>query len=181
MRILDVGCGRGQLGTILRAKGNWVGGVEVSGDAAEIARHNLDAVWLFDIQQDWPTALQQHDMDMVIISEVVEHVYDPVYVLSAVRNALKPDGRLILTTPNFMTWTNRLRFLFGGFAYEEQGMFDFGHIRWFTYAYLWDVLERAGFRITDERHILFPGRLSSIIRMWPSLFAWQFVVKAIIR
>ena len=43
-----------------------------------------------------------------------------------------------------MVWTNRIRFLFGSFKYQDQGMFDFGHIRWFTYAYLKEVLaERA--------------------------------------
>lgn len=178
LRILDVGCARGVLGNTLRKRGNWVGGIELSREAAAIAGTQLDAVWSFDIQQEWPAELQRGDIDIVIISEVVEHVFDPVFVLKRVRAALKESGTVVLTTPNFMTWTNRLRFLVGAFQYQEQGMFDFGHIRWFTYRYLHEVLAQAGFRITAERHILFPGKLAWLVRRWPSLFAFQFVVQA---
>ncbi|MCC6405325.1 MAG: class I SAM-dependent methyltransferase [Candidatus Yanofskybacteria bacterium] len=178
LRILDVGCARGVLGNTLRKRGNWVGGIELSREAAAIAGTQLDAVWSFDIQQEWPAELQRGDIDIVIISEVVEHVFDPVFVLKRVRAALKESGAVVLTTPNFMTWTNRLRFLLGAFQYQEQGMFDFGHIRWFTYRYLREVLAQAGFRIAAERHILFPGKLAWLVRHWPSLFAFQFVVQA---
>lgn len=178
MRVLDVGCGRGHLGQLIRGNGNWVGGIEVSHEAAEIARQSLDAVWSFDIQGQWPAELQRGDIDCVVISEVVEHVFDPVQVLGAVCTALRSGGSVILTTPNFMTWTNRLRFLFGNFRYQEQGMFDFGHVRWFTYAYLKEVVAAAGLHIVEERHIVFPGKLTRILQHFPSLFAWQFVIKA---
>ena len=108
----------------------------------------------------------------------MEHVFDPVAVLKSVRGALRSGGHIIVTTPNFMTWTNRIKFLLGKFKYEEQGMFDFGHIRWFTYRYLKELLAETGFRITQERHIIFPGKLTRILKRLPSLFAWQFVVRA---
>lgn len=177
-RVLDVGCGRGHLGKLIRERGNWVGGVEISSNAAELARKELDAVWNFDTEGPWPQDLQRGDFDLIVLSEFLEHVFDPVAVLKQAYTALKLDGRIIITTPNFMTWTNRIKFLFGRFRYEEQGMFDFGHIRWFTYRYLREVLEETGFRITAERHIIFPGKLTRILKRWPSLFTWQFIVKA---
>lgn len=177
-RVLDVGCARGYLGKIIRDRGNWVGGVELSHEAANIARTNLDEVWSFDIQQPWPQQLLDEPFDLIILGEVVEHLFDPVQVLRNLRGALRPGGLIIITTPNFMTWTNRLRFLIGKFRYQEQGMFDFGHIRWFTYSYLKEVLAEAGFQIEGERHIIFPGKLTWLLKSIPSLFAWQFIVKA---
>lgn len=178
-RVLDVGCGRGHLGKLIRERGNWVGGIELSSNAAGLARKELDAVWNFDTEGPWPADLQKGDFDLVVLSEFVEHVFDPAAVLKSVRGALKPGGHIIVTTPNFMTWTNRIKFVLGKFKYEEQGMFDFGHIRWFTYRYLKEVLAETGFRITDERHIIFPGKLTRLLRYFPSLFAWQFIVRAL--
>jgi len=178
MRVLDVGCGNGALGAVIRGRGNWVGGVELSEQALAVARGRLDELWSFDIESVWPQRLTDGPFDLVILSEVLEHVFDPIAVLRSVRNVLQPRGAIIITTPNFMTWTNRVRFLFGDFRYRDQGMFDFGHIRWFTYRYLRSVLSEAGFRMTDERHIIFPGKLTRFLKYWPSLFAWQFIIRA---
>src|SRR5579863_5245937 len=81
MRVLDVGCGTGSLGKIIRDNGNWVGGVELSDQAGQLARERLNALWQFDIEGEWPAELQNHDIDVVIISEVLEHVFEPVKVL----------------------------------------------------------------------------------------------------
>ena len=76
-----------------------------------------------------------------------------------------------------MTWTNRFKFLLGKFAYQREGMFDFGHIRWFTHKYLKEVLENSELKIVSEKHIIFPGKLTYFLKKWPAFFAWQFVVK----
>jgi methionine biosynthesis protein MetW len=179
MRILDVGCGNGALGARLREQGNWVGGIELSQSALVTARERLDAVWSFNIEQPWPQRLTDEPFDRIILAEVLEHVFDPVAVLRQARSVLAPGGSIIITTPNFLTWTNRLRFLVGAFRYQEQGMFDFGHIRWFTYQYLRETLSAAGLRIADEHHIIFPGKLTRVLKRWPSLFAWQFSVRVV--
>jgi 2-polyprenyl-3-methyl-5-hydroxy-6-metoxy-1,4-benzoquinol methylase len=178
MRVLDVGCAAGALGARIKARGNWVGGVELSDDGRRQAADRLNQVWAFDVESTWPQELQQVDLDLVILGEILEHVFDPVAVLRNVARGLKPGGAIIVTTPNMMTWTNRLRFLIGDFRYQSEGMFDFGHIRWFTYEYLKQTLTEAGFTIIDERHIIFPGRLMVLLKYWPSLFAWQFIIKA---
>lgn len=175
-RILDVGCAAGRLGAILKEGGAQVIGVEISEDAAAQARKVLDRVYEFDIEGQWPREIGT--FDLVLLPEILEHVFDPEAVLRSVRTVLKDDGAIIITTPNFMTWTNRLRFLFGRFAYKSEGMFDFGHIRWFTYRYLKEVLAITGFKFVAERHIIFPGKLTRLLKYLPGIFAFQFVVKA---
>ena len=178
LQILDVGCSRGYLGQRLKALGNKVIGVEISHLAAEQARQVLDEVHSFDIEKAWPETLLTQSFDLVILAEVAEHVFDPVEVPKNVSLILRSGGQIILTTPNFMTWTNRLRFIVGDFRYQNEGMFDFGHIRFFTYTYLKTVLREAGFELVQEEHIFFPGKLTSIIKYWPGVFAWQFIIKA---
>jgi len=173
-RVLDVGCGTGQLGRALKDRGHWVGGIELSDDAVMRAREHLDTVWQFNIEERWPDLGKP--MDAIIFAEVLEHVFDPVKVIRQSERFLTPGGLVIITTPNMLHWLNRLVFLAGSFRYERSGMFDFGHIRWFTYAYLRNVLRDAGFEITHERHIIVPGTLSFILRTRPSLFARTFVV-----
>lgn len=177
-RVLDIGCARGYVGAKIKEHGNYVAGIEISKNAAEEAGKVLDKVYSFDIERDWPEEVKSEKFDLVIMAEVLEHVFDPVEVLKNVSSVLKTGGHIVITTPNFMTWTNRLKFLIGNFEYQDQGMFDFGHIRWFTYPYLKEVLTKSGFDITDERHIIFPGKLTRLLKRWPGVFAFQFIVKA---
>lgn len=178
LRVLEVGCANGRLGQEIKKLGHFVAGIDVSLQAAQNARQVLDEVHVFDIEGEWPKKLEEQKLDIIVLPEILEHTFDPADILKKSAVILKPDGEIIITTPNFLVWTNRSRFLFGRFKYEEQGMFDFGHIRWFTYKYLKEVLEESGFTIAAEKHIIFPGKLTKLLRFWPSLFAFQFIIKA---
>ncbi|OHB17889.1 MAG: hypothetical protein A2734_00910 [Parcubacteria group bacterium RIFCSPHIGHO2_01_FULL_40_30] len=178
-RVLEIGCAAGRLGREFKKLGHYVAGIEISESAAQEAKKNLDEVYIFDIEDNWPAEISREKFDLIVLPEVLEHVFDPVYVLKKSSAILKPDGEIIITTPNFLAWTNRIRFLFGFFKYEKEGMFDFGHIRWFTYPYLKEVLAESGFTIIVEKHIIFPGKLTRILKFWPGFFARQFVLKAV--
>jgi SAM-dependent methyltransferase len=178
LRVLDVACGPGHIGAQIRQRGNTVVGIEVSSSAAAEAATKLDEVHSFDIEAPWPDHVVQRTFDVVVMGEVLEHVFDPVIVLKRAHGVLSSAGRIVITTPNFLVWIARLQVLFGRFRYQQYGLFDFGHIRWFTYAYLRQVLDEAGFEIATEHHIAHPKRLARLGRRWPSLFALNFVVAA---
>jgi len=178
VRIIDAGCARGYLGAKLKEGGAYVVGLDISSGVIYEAKTKLDEAYACDLEETWPVELKDSSFDLIIIAEVLEHVFNPVLVLNQAHRLLKPGGNVIITTPNFLAWTNRWKFLFGNFAYQEQGIFDFGHIRWFTYGYLREVLKQSGFQITNEWHIIFPGKLTKLLKLWPSLFAFQFILKA---
>lgn len=177
-RIIDAGCARGYLGAQFRERGAYVVGLDISSEVVAQAREKLDEAYPADLEETWPRELAENTFDMVVLAETLEHVFDPVAVLKQAHRVLKPGGSVLITTPNFLTWTNRIGFLFGNFRYRSEGMFDFGHIRWFTYPYLRQVLRESGFVVVKERHIIFPGKLTRLLKRWPSVFAWQFIVKA---
>jgi 2-polyprenyl-3-methyl-5-hydroxy-6-metoxy-1,4-benzoquinol methylase len=178
LRILDIGCATGYLGSKLKEMGaTYVAGIEISAPAAEKAKEVLNDVYTFDLEKAWPN-LGEEKFDLAVLAEIVEHVFDPVEVLKKVSQYLKPEGEVIITTPNIISWTQRLNYLFGKWEYTDQGVLDFGHIRLFTYRYLKKVLEESGLVLVRENHIIFPGKLTKILKLWPSLFANQFVIKA---
>jgi 2-polyprenyl-3-methyl-5-hydroxy-6-metoxy-1,4-benzoquinol methylase len=177
-RILDVGCATGYVGAELKKLGAYVVGTDISDKAVEIAKKQLDEAHTVEAGDILPRDFSGPYFDLILCAEVIEHVFEPVELLRLINANLNSDGVVIITTPNFMTWTNRLKFLFGKFHYTAQGMFDFGHIRFFTYEYLQEVLLASGFRIIEEQNIIFPGKLTWLLKYWPSLFAFQFIIKA---
>jgi SAM-dependent methyltransferase len=177
-RVLDVACGPGHIGSRIRELGNHVVGVEVSAEASEAAKAVLDEVHSFDIEGPWPDNVLGQSFDVIVLGEVLEHVFDPVAVLKSAQQVLAPGGRVVITTPNFLVWIARLQVLFGRFRYQRYGLFDFGHIRWFTYDYLRQVIRDAGLVIDTEWHVPHPKNLERLTKAWPSLFALNFVVAA---
>lgn len=177
-RILDIGCSTGYIGAEIKKTGNYVVGIDVSEPAILKARAKIDEAYVMNVSGDWLEQVAENKFDVVILAEVLEHVFDPVEVLKKVNDVLLSKGRVIITTPNIMAWHNRLKFVFGIFEYQNQGTFDFGHIRFFTYKYLRRVLSESGFEIEKENHIIFPGKLTRILKFMPQIFANQFVVSA---
>lgn len=175
-RVLDVGCARGYVGSRIKAMGNYVVGVDISESAIREASKVLDKTYIFDLEDHWPDF--ENKFDLAILPEILEHVFDPVEILQKVYSVLDSSGEIIITTPNLLLWTSRIKIMFGKFEYTDQGLMDFGHIRFFTCKYLNKVLKDSGFKIEKENHIIFPGKLTKLLKFWPSLFATQFIVKA---
>jgi 2-polyprenyl-3-methyl-5-hydroxy-6-metoxy-1,4-benzoquinol methylase len=145
-RMLDVGCGRGQLGAAIRDLGWEVWGVEQSGEACPSARARLDQLIEADLhdQDRIERELGGAAFDGLVFSDVLEHVYDPRTVLESYLRFLRPGGRLFVSVPNMLVWTNRLRLLFGRFDYSDTGIMDRTHIRFFTFSTARELVRSAG-------------------------------------
>jgi 2-polyprenyl-3-methyl-5-hydroxy-6-metoxy-1,4-benzoquinol methylase len=185
-RVLDVGCSSGYLARPLVAKGCTVIGLERDPAAAEEARSICEDVLVGDVEtMELPFA--DASFDVVLCGDLVEHLRDPEAFLVRARPLLRPDGRLVLTTPNVANWSMRLGLLAGRWRYTERGILDRTHAHLFTRKTLVETIERAGYRLdvldftvplpalrndTTERVAHAVGRIR------PSLFAYQFVVSA---
>ena len=103
-RLVDVGCGRGDLGAHLIERGWAVTGIEPSANACEAARaRGVDAR-----QGTVETAeLEEGAYDAAVFRHSLEHVTDPVAALSRVRAALRPGGLVLISVPNFGGWQSR--------------------------------------------------------------------------
>ena len=145
-RVLDVGCGAGFLGAALvgRKGCDYLGIEPNEARAAEAAARGLDVrVGFFDEA----AADEIGDFDVVLFSDVLEHLPDPYAALALARRVLAPGGRVILSTPNVGFWSIRLELLRGRFDYAEEGLMDSTHLRWFTRRTIELLVKSAGYRV----------------------------------
>lgn len=148
-RVLDVGCGAGANGRALKSR---LGAVEIHGiepnaAAAALARESLDSV--FTGRADAWLASQSEGgepFDAVVLSDVIEHVPDPLGFLRVLRaHAPLARARWFVSVPNYAVWYNRVRTLLGRFDYAWSGLYDRTHLRFFTRRSVVRLLEHAGF------------------------------------
>jgi 2-polyprenyl-3-methyl-5-hydroxy-6-metoxy-1,4-benzoquinol methylase len=188
-RVLDVGCSGGRLGQEVRALGHHVTGIDV----AEIdgVRDRLDAFMCADLEHGVPADLGG-GFDVILAADVIEHVARPTELLAQLRERLAPEGRLLISTPNFAHWYPRIKVTTGRFDYDRRGILDETHLRFFTRRSLRRTIEAAGFAAHDLRYTGLPfdavsgdeakrrevvRRLdASLVRMWPTMFGYQFVM-----
>lgn len=107
-RLLEIGCGRGDLGSWFVQRGWLVTGVEPSPEACAVARQRgVDARvgTLADVE------LEPESYDAVVFRQSLEHVTDPIADLRRVLDALRDGGVAIVSVPNFGCWQRRR---FGG-------------------------------------------------------------------
>lgn len=104
-RLLDVGCGQGLL-LEAAASQNWHPfGTEYSADAIEFGRSRGFEMWDGELLKD---SYPADYFDVIVMTEVIEHMVEPGRDLSLVMNFVRPGGLLYLTTPNFDSLSRRV-------------------------------------------------------------------------
>jgi SAM-dependent methyltransferase len=184
-RVLDLGCATGALGAALRECGAEVVGVELDPGLARAAERRLDRVIVADVAA-LPDDLGR--FDCIVAADVLEHLPDPWTALRRAVELLDPGGAVVVSLPNarfFETfWELGVR---GRWPRRDQGLFDRGHLRWFTLRDARDLLESAGLRVeavSPQIRVRRGGsrfdRLSAWLGRTPlrELFAYQFVLRA---
>ncbi len=188
-RVLDVGCSDGRFGEKARAFSHQVFGVDV-------VKHDgvgdrLDGFLEADLNDGLP-AETGYDYEVVIAADVLEHTIDPGRLLEDMARRLTADGTIMASIPNFAHWYPRARVALGAFDYDQRGLLDQGHVRFFTRRSFEKLLRAQGLRITRRETVGTPfeildrngrsllGRLASRIdrvgtRIWPTLFGYQFL------
>jgi SAM-dependent methyltransferase len=150
-RVLDVGCGAGALGALLRRRGHVVAGVELVPEAADLARQVLDHVAVADVEADgFPFA--DSSFDAVVLADVLEHLIDPWRVLRDAARLLAPRGVVVASVPNVQNWDVVWRLLRGRWGYRERGLLDRGHLRFFTLRSLRALFADAGLEVVRVGH-----------------------------
>jgi 2-polyprenyl-3-methyl-5-hydroxy-6-metoxy-1,4-benzoquinol methylase len=172
--LLDIGCGNGYL-------------------LDQINERNKDAsLWGVDVydidgKKKWkykkaditnPLPFKANTFDCLVLGEVIEHVPDPDFLLKECYRVLNKKGTLIISTPNLVSWANRLLVLCGVqpiftetstevnlgryFKALGQGEKTQGHLKIFTHKSLEELLKREKFKVKEMYGVpfFFPFPLS---------------------
>ncbi|MBT3423957.1 MAG: methyltransferase domain-containing protein [Bacteroidetes bacterium] len=100
VKILDIGCGNGNISFQMAKTGATVIGIDQSEDAIERAQSNFNHENLTFVQSKVEEYQSHYKFDIIICSEILEHLVDPEIILIKLTEALKEDGMLIVTVPN---------------------------------------------------------------------------------
>lgn len=109
IKILDIGCGRGNISLPLASIGYQVLGIDLNKESIEeINKNNKFTNAEFRVQNA-TTLSTDEKYDFIIASEVIEHIEEPENLLISLKKILKEKGFLILTVPNGKSWEERFR------------------------------------------------------------------------
>ncbi len=190
-KILDLGCSSGLLSERLVALGHDVTGVDVM-EIAGVAERTTTFVKA-DLNDGIP-AEAGTGFDIVLAADVLEHLVNPGNLMSQVREALAPSGVALFCVPNIAHWYPRLRSTLGMFDYDQRGILDSTHLRFFTRRSIRRLVERQGFTVRRIESVGLPldalgleGSRAHALRLvdrllldlWPTMFGYQFIVEAV--
>jgi 2-polyprenyl-3-methyl-5-hydroxy-6-metoxy-1,4-benzoquinol methylase len=183
--ILDVGCGAGRLGQHLKETlpGCRVTGIEQEGAMADLARSVLDEVLVANLETlDRP--FPPETFDCIICADILEHLVHPEEVLRRFRPMLHHGGSLVCSIPNVRHYSALLRLLTRGWVYEEYGVFDKTHLRFFSLRGMRNMIQEAGYTIDLVRPRVVASRKARLLtapfrRHVEEFLAFQYLIRAI--
>ena len=147
--LLDLGCGSGRLGEAVKKRQPcFVEGVELHKDAYKTAKRRLDVVWNENLNRFDPSFLSRK-FDCIVFADILEHLISPWLVLKKFSTALTSGGRMIISVPNIAHPWVISQLQKGLFRYEQAGILDVTHLRFFTLSTLFQMCVQAGLKITD--------------------------------
>jgi 2-polyprenyl-3-methyl-5-hydroxy-6-metoxy-1,4-benzoquinol methylase len=146
-RMLDVGCADGAFGEALKkTREIEIWGVEPTKSAAATAKVKLDRVveGVFDRQ----TVLPPKSFDCILFNDVLEHMFAPELALRYARELLTPGGVVVASIPNIRSFPTVWQLIFHArWEYQDAGVLDRTHLRFFTKSSIVDMFEREGFAL----------------------------------
>lgn len=175
--ILDVGCSEGNSATYLRSKGaEEIWGVEMSLSAASQAQQKMDYVFIGTIEAFLESEHVANRFDLIILGDVLEHLFDPWLVLKRLSGLLTESGQILISLPNVRNISVlKPLILKGEWRYELSGILDNTHLRFFTYKSAIRMINDAGFSVAKVSGNRFGGKWGVFNRLTLGLFK-EFII-----
>ena len=151
-RIVEVGCSSGALAREykkINSNCRYIG-VECVAKYAKLAEKYCDSVVVLDIESvDENFIRDEFSCDCWIFGDALEHLRDPWLLLKKIRKSIAKDGSIVACIPNVQHWSVQARLSCGDFRYENSGLLDKTHLRWFTRQTIVEMFQNTGFKIVE--------------------------------
>ena len=147
---LEIGCASGKTGALLKSKLNvtYYAGLDIVAAATEKAAENIDLALCGNIERMLEDGdfqgLDLKTYDMLLYLDVIEHLQDPWAVLKHTSEWLRPGGYVVLSIPNAGHIYVIKKLLQDRFEYDDRGLLDRTHLRFFTLHTIKDMLNTCG-------------------------------------
>lgn len=157
-RIIEIGCSSGALAREMKKRNascHYLG-LDIDSSYVELASRHCDEARLADIEAVGGEFFhQQSDRDCWVFGDSLEHLKSPWRVLKAVRNVIPAGGVVVACIPNAQHWSMFARLAIGDLRYEDSGLLDRTHLRWFTRKTIVELFRSTGFEIVEGRPRIF--------------------------
>jgi methionine biosynthesis protein MetW len=188
-RVLDLGCGNGQMLQKLTNKFSELYGVDISPSQLQEAENNVKLTLPSDSHKfrfteanlDNSLPFHANFFDVIICIAAIEHVYDIFSLVNEIKRVLKPGGFVVAEVPNIAYLKHRLALFVGRlpvtsspFNWDQIG-WDGGHIHYFTMKKICWLFQSLGFNIVMKTG---GGFLAPLRNWWPSFLCGDLIIKA---
>lgn len=188
-RILDLGCSDGDLTAPFVKQGVWVTGVDY-GQRPQ-ALNQLSTYISCDLNDGISSESIRGKFDLVLLADILEHLAHPESLLRSTHAFLGPDAVILVSVPNFGHWYPRIKVATGRWQYDEKGILDRTHLRFFSIASAIDMCQSSGFEVMSHKYTTTPWELlvgnivvrsvlstldKLCIQLRPNLFAYQTIL-----
>ncbi|MEE9910748.1 MAG: glycosyltransferase [Deltaproteobacteria bacterium] len=160
-KVLEIGCAGGATGKHLRERlpvQTYVG-IDISPEAADKARNYLDRVIVANIEETDLASehgLKPGEFDLLLTLDVLEHLYDPWDALAELSSFVKSGGYVVASLPNIQNITIVQDLIRGNWQYQEAGILDATHLRFFTMETAKKMFGGAGLTVKSIEYVINP-------------------------
>ncbi len=149
LKVLEVGMGRGNTLVYLKESGlaSQVVGIDIQNWSEHEIPAQIDEFISGNIEQLSLSNFTK-SFDLIIFADVLEHLVSPEVVLEKVSACLKDDGEILISIPNIRHKKAFFKiFIKGDFSYEDSGLFDRTHLRFYCKKNIEDLIEDTDLKI----------------------------------
>ncbi len=173
--ILDVGCASGFFLDVAAKNGLFTYGIELSSDGANKCKKNHKNTFNGTLEE---ARYQNSFFNFVTIYDIIEHVLDPNSTIKEVSRIIKPDGFIVITTPDITSWHAKL-------LGKRWGMITpFEHLFYFSPNTIRILLEKHGFLIREIRKNYKVFTIDYLFKMseyyFPNIFKALHIIRKLI-
>ena len=148
--VLECGSSGAHLTKILKQKNCVIDCIENDKTIANMAYKYTRNMYIENLEnQNFIDSLSSKEYDYILFCDVLEHLTNPEKCLSEIKNKLKEDGKVLASIPNVAHGSVRLKLLKGKFEYEESGLLDKSHLRFFEFYSIIDLFNNADLFIEE--------------------------------
>jgi 2-polyprenyl-3-methyl-5-hydroxy-6-metoxy-1,4-benzoquinol methylase len=152
--VVEIGCGAGNFSAAYRFTNPGVRylGVELFEEAAQKAVDKMDDVIIGNIEDtevfsELEEMLEDSRIDVLVFGDVLEHLLNPWDILAKFKQLMSPNGCCVACIPNISHWTILVNLIHGEWNYEDYGLLDRTHLRFFTKKTMIELFQNTGWQV----------------------------------
>ena len=170
--VLELGAGPGSITKHLFREGKCrIKAIEANPDSIIKLKTYCELVYQADLNNtNWQELLDKNDKyDVIVAADVLEHLYNPWEILTVMKKLIKNDGYLVISLPHVGHSAVIACLLNEDFEYQDWGLLDRTHVRFFGLNNIQFLFDNAGLSIEDAQFVVIPPDQTEFSAQWKKL------------